>query len=67
MKGGKPAGERCAQLTEDNRCRIFGSELRPAVCSSLRPSSGMCGGNRAEALQRLEEWERFTAPGHISD
>ena len=62
MPGGKPAGVRCAQLTEDNRCRLFGSPDRPAVCASLRPSAEMCGGTRREALVRLTLLERATSP-----
>lgn len=62
MEGGKPAGERCVQLSEDNRCRIFGSDLRPAVCASLRPSPDMCGSSDGEATQLLTEWEQATRP-----
>jgi hypothetical protein len=35
MPQGKPAGVRCIQLDEANRCRIFGRPERPAVCASL--------------------------------
>jgi uncharacterized protein len=38
MPDGKPAGIRCVQLDDGNRCRIFGRPERPAVCSQLRPS-----------------------------
>ena len=62
MEGGKPAGERCIHLSEDNRCRIFGSDLRPAVCGSLRPNSEMCGRSASEAMQLLCEWEQVTRP-----
>jgi hypothetical protein len=62
MESGKPPGERCIQLSEDNRCRIFGSDLRPSVCSSLRPSSEMCGTCSGEAMQRITEWEQITRP-----
>jgi len=63
MSEGKPAGVRCAQLTPDNRCRIFGKPERPAVCGSLRPEREMCGDDADQALQRLAEWERLTSPG----
>jgi hypothetical protein len=53
---------RCLQLTEDDRCQIFGSDLRPAVCSSLQASSEMCGDNASEAMQRLSQWEHATRP-----
>jgi len=62
MESGKPAGVRCIQLSDDNRCRIFASGLRPAVCGSLSPSSEMCGGSVGEAMQRIREWEQFTRP-----
>ena len=62
MEGGKPAGVRCIQLSEDNRCRIFGSGLRPPVCSSLRPGSEMCGSSAREAMQTLTGWEQTTRP-----
>lgn len=53
MPGGKPAGVRCAQLTPDNRCRLFGLPERPAVCASLRPSREMCGDSADHAYQYL--------------
>jgi len=62
MHSGKPAGRRCAQLTDDNRCRIFGSDQRPAVCGSLQPSDEMCGENASEAMKRLTAWEYATQP-----
>lgn len=63
MAGGKPAGVRCAQLTPDNRCRLYGQPDRPAVCVNLRPNLEMCGENAAEALAWLEALERVTRPG----
>lgn len=63
MPEGKPAGVRCAQLTTDNRCALFGRPERPAVCVSLRPTPEMCGASAAEALIWLERLERATAPG----
>jgi PAS domain S-box-containing protein len=62
MEAGKPAGVRCIQLSEDNRCLIFDSGLRPAVCSSLRPGSEMCGSSTGEAMQHLTELELLTVP-----
>lgn len=62
MPRGKPAGIRCCQLTADNRCRIFGLDGRPAVCSSLQPSLQMCGNSQSEALAYLQQLERETAP-----
>ncbi|HMO59890.1 MAG TPA: YkgJ family cysteine cluster protein [Roseiflexaceae bacterium] len=68
MPHGKPAGVRCAQLSDDNRCRLFGRPERPAVCIALRPSSEMCGANAAEALDHLLRLEVATqpAPCHLN-
>lgn len=60
MPDGKPAGMRCPQLTVDNRCAIFGTADRPAVCSSLRPSAEMCGDSAGEALEWLTLLEQAT-------
>jgi hypothetical protein len=62
MPNGKPAGERCVQLTPDNRCRLFGQPDRPAVCSGLRPSQEMWGDTAEEALAGLWELELATLP-----
>ncbi len=62
MPEGKPAGVRCVQLTEDDRCRLFGQPERPRVCQSLRPSLEMCGHTNREAYLHLSFLERVTAP-----
>jgi uncharacterized protein len=62
MLGGKPAGVRCAQLTDDNRCTLFGRPERPLVCVSLRPSAEMCGPTNAAALIYLTLLEDATTP-----
>lgn len=62
MPNGKPAGVRCVQLAEDNRCLIFESPERPACCSGLQPSLEMCGANREYSMQWLANLERVTAP-----
>ena len=62
MPQGKPAGVRCVQLTEDNRCRLFGLPERPAFCVSLSPSREMCGESDAEAMQYLVQLESLTQP-----
>ncbi|MBV9615985.1 MAG: YkgJ family cysteine cluster protein [Ktedonobacteraceae bacterium] len=62
MPHGKPAGVRCVQLTDDNRCRLFGRPERPRVCCELRPSEEMCGHSREDALARLNFLERMTKP-----
>ena len=63
MPNGKPAGVRCIQLQDDNRCGIFGRPERPACCGGLQPSEEMCGSSRQQAMLWLDELERATAPG----
>ncbi|MBC7414979.1 MAG: YkgJ family cysteine cluster protein [Herminiimonas sp.] len=62
MPEGKPAGVRCIQLAQDNRCLIFGSPLRPACCSGLQPAADMCGTARDHAIGWLGRLEQATAP-----
>jgi uncharacterized protein len=63
MPGGKPAGVRCVQLDEHQRCRLFGRPERPRVCGSLQPQPSMCGASREQALQWFAVLERQTMPG----
>jgi uncharacterized protein len=53
MPNGKPANVRCIQLDNDNRCLIFGDPRRPSVCSSLRASVEMCGGDESVAATHV--------------
>ncbi|WP_313312558.1 YkgJ family cysteine cluster protein [Pulveribacter sp.] len=62
MPRGKPAGVRCVQLDDHDRCLVFGQPTRPAVCASLRPHPGLCRASRAEALAHIAWMERATAP-----
>ncbi|EGQ5298050.1 YkgJ family cysteine cluster protein [Enterobacter hormaechei subsp. hormaechei] len=62
MPEGKPANTRCVQLSESNLCMIFGSPLRPRVCSGLQPTAEMCGSTRQQAITYLLELEVLTAP-----
>jgi uncharacterized protein len=62
MPGGKPAGVRCVQLTDDNLCGLWGKPERPEVCNRLRPMRDICGDSAAEALVLLGRLERATAP-----
>ena len=62
MPDGKPANTRCVQLDEQQRCKIFGSPLRPAVCAGLQPQTEMCGNSRADAMIYLLQLEADTAP-----
>ena len=63
MPNGKPAGVRCAQLSSDNRCLLFGQAGRPRVCVELRPGPEMCGENDAAAMVYLTDLEERTRPG----
>ena len=65
MPNGKSAGVRCVQLTDDNRCKLFGDPTRPEVCVRLRPMPEMCGESAEEALAYLYELERVTMPTDI--
>ncbi|MDQ1912166.1 YkgJ family cysteine cluster protein [Paenibacillus sp. GD4] len=62
MPEGKPAGVRCAQLTQDNKCKLFGKPERPAVCGGLQASEEMCGVSNEDAYAYLERLERLTSP-----
>ena len=62
MPNGKPAGGRCVQLTDDNRCRIWGGPTYPKVCEQFRPSPEVCGASTAEALALLARLDAETAP-----
>jgi Fe-S-cluster containining protein len=63
MPQGKPAGVRCVQLDDEDRCRLFGDPRRPAVCGSLLPSAEMCGDSREQAMRWLSGLESLTRPG----
>jgi hypothetical protein len=62
MPEGKPAGVRCVQLTDDNRCRLFGLPERPLICRQLQASREMCGHTSQEALIYLTFLEEATRP-----
>lgn len=62
MPDGKPAGRRCVNLDELDRCAIHGLPQYPAFCAGLKPSSQMCGATREEAFVYLSELEALTAP-----
>ncbi|HET8846841.1 MAG TPA: YkgJ family cysteine cluster protein [Ktedonobacteraceae bacterium] len=67
MPAGKPAGVRCVQLTDDNRCKLFGRPERPAICGQFRPSEEFCGSSKQEAFQRMTFLERITRPASEQD
>lgn len=62
MPGGKPAGIRCVQLTDDGKCRLFGLPERPAICNRLQPSLEMCGTAHPHAYAYLARLEGETQP-----
>ena len=62
MPEGKPAGVRCVQLDDQNRCKLFGLPERPEVCVRLQPNPEMCGTSAEEALAYLTWLEAVTAP-----
>jgi len=53
MPGGKPSGVRCIHLLENYNCALYGTKLRPKVCSDFLPEPEFCGSNREEALNIL--------------
>jgi len=61
MLGGKPAGVRCVQLDDSNRCRIFGRPERPAVCLAFTADIELCGDTDQQALALIAELEQNTA------
>jgi len=63
MPNGKPAGERCTQLSDDNRCLVFTDPRRPAVCDQFRADPAVCGTTDAEAHQLLR-WLEESTGGH---
>ncbi|MBP8252036.1 MAG: hypothetical protein KAX40_06695 [Herpetosiphon sp.] len=67
MPHGKPAGVRCVQLSNDNRCLLWNKPERPAVCSSLRPTFAMCGDSNEHAMLYLIELEQATKPGQKAE
>lgn len=62
MEKGKPAGKRCIQLDDNNRCKIFQDPRRPKVCEELKPCEEMCKNNKEEAILYLTELEEATKP-----
>jgi Fe-S-cluster containining protein len=61
MPHGKPAGVRCIQLDDANRCRLFGRPERPAVCGSLQAERDMCGEDSVHAMTYLRRLEHATS------
>ena len=62
MPNGKPAGVRCFNLNDDNRCNIFHDPARPQLCDGFKAGEDVCGGSREGALKLITYWEEATAP-----
>ena len=62
MPEGKPAGERCIQLDDLNRCQIFGLPERPRVCLQFSATADVCGKADEEAFALLRWLEEDTLP-----
>jgi hypothetical protein len=60
MPNGKPAGERCIQLNNENLCRLFGKPERPKVCLQFKPCPVICGSTTQQALANITELEQLT-------
>ncbi len=61
MPAGKAAGQRCINLTIEQRCAIFGQPERPAVCSAFSADPVVCGESAEEAIRLLGWLEQATA------
>ncbi|MBN2811339.1 MAG: YkgJ family cysteine cluster protein [Spirochaetales bacterium] len=61
MPEGKPAGVRCANLDEENRCRIHGQPNYPQVCSNFKPDRETCGDSNEHARDYLTRLEALTS------
>lgn len=62
MPFGKAKGQRCVQLSPDNKCLIFGHPDRPKVCLSFSASVETCGDSNSQAFLNLEKLEILTQP-----
>ena len=60
MPQGKPAGQRCVQLSAENLCLLFGKPERPAVCSAFSADLAVCGSTNQEAIRLLDWLEQAT-------
>ncbi|MCO7187277.1 MULTISPECIES: YkgJ family cysteine cluster protein [unclassified Pseudoalteromonas] len=60
MPQGKPAGERCVQLNDNNLCKLFGDPRRPKVCGDFVPCEDVCGTDNAHAMWLITELEQCT-------
>lgn len=59
---GKAAGQRCPNLDDAYRCRIWGRPEYPAACRGFRPEASVCGDSREAAMALLTALEAQTRP-----
>ncbi|WP_087507446.1 YkgJ family cysteine cluster protein [Neiella marina] len=62
MPNGKPAGVRCVQLDDFNRCKLFGQSNRPQFCHDFKAQQDTCGNSNQYAFDHLIELEQATQP-----
>ncbi|MBD1390199.1 YkgJ family cysteine cluster protein [Neiella sp. HB171785] len=62
MPQGKPAGVRCVQLDELNRCKLFGQPSRPQFCLDFKARPDTCGNTDQFAFDHLNQLEQATQP-----
>lgn len=60
MPDGKPAGVRCVQLDDLNRCKLFNDPRRPDVCHQFKASYDICQDSRENAMSVLKALEHIT-------
>lgn len=58
MPNGKPAGVRCVNLDQQNRCMVY--EIRPKVCREFTADPETCGSNFHDALTLIGALEQAT-------
>lgn len=60
MPNGKPAGERCIQLDDNNLCKLFEQPERPDVCLGFSADKETCGETSEYALKQISFLEIAT-------
>ena len=62
MPNGKPAGQRCIQLDDNNLCKLFNQPERPQACLNFQASEEFCGTDNHFALRSLTQLEQESQP-----
>jgi Fe-S-cluster containining protein len=63
MPHGKPAGVRCVNLDDTNRCNLWGQPSYPSFCRTFPAMADACGSTNEQAMVLLTIMERDTTPG----